>query len=57
MSTPARTLQDELDARQDELLAQLDDLNQRLELLLTSLKDGPVPTMVGGEAYAATSER
>jgi hypothetical protein len=30
-----RTLLDELDARQNEVLSQLDDLNQRIESLLS----------------------
>ena len=40
-----RTLIEELDARQDEVLAQLDELNQRIEKLLTEcLADRNAPS-------------
>ncbi len=41
---PHYCLLDELDARQDELLSQLDQLNQRIELLLGQFGRGPDPS-------------
>ncbi len=40
---PTVTLLDELDARQDEVLAQLDELNQRIELLLAEFTSHSLP--------------
>ena len=39
---PHYSLLDELDARQDELLGQLDQLNQRIELLLGQFGAAPI---------------
>jgi hypothetical protein len=43
-STPSETLLEEIDAQQDDLLAQLDSLNARLEQVLKEcvLRDGPL---------------
>ncbi len=39
---PHYSLLDELDARQDELLGQLEQLNQRIELLLGQFGAAPI---------------
>jgi hypothetical protein len=42
-SLPASTLLEEIDAQQDDLLRQLDDLNLRLESLLNSCAPASAP--------------
>ncbi|MHB8968969.1 MAG: hypothetical protein ACYC3X_02710 [Pirellulaceae bacterium] len=48
---PHYSLLDDLDARQDDLLGQLDQLNQRIELLLGQFGSAPIhiasPTLTG----------
>jgi hypothetical protein len=56
-SSALRLLQD-LDARQDDLLAQLDELNHKLEFLLASLRpDSPTDKLQATGDIQATGDK
>ena len=62
MNTPEShhfTLLDDLDARQDDVLNQLDDLNNRLEALLSQFGTrtaAAMPAVAGSDLALATAE-